>query len=435
MNSSAPPTKRPVLAALESDGCLDAAAALRDFIENDPGDAHREAFSRDVHQMGKRQGVNIPAVRASVRAAWETTKNWAEFTDALGAAGLSVSSGDRDNTLIVQTDDGVFVGAAHRLARVRKIDLQRRKESADERTTETQQPTRDAGADARRHPADSDGVVDPGRQPAGGTTAGGSRRPTAVVHADHAAGASERSGSAAPAAGHRDALNLRHLAITLRVALHRDPVAAGYLLGRARQLARSPVERVIAHLDQHEHRLRNELGVLAEPPPAAPELLAARRQLEEAKVHNQKTAAAVRQMQERRAHLMASRPQGVLAGIRGETRIWTNDLAYVNTRIAELQEARSAAWGRQGHCEALVADLEKAHRRQTRALLTSPDRQKQLLGCRRALSDVTVARQIVAKHPTAAFGGFTMVMAAAAARNFLDRLFTPQIEIDPLLPF
>ena len=68
-------------------------------------------------------------------------------------------------------------------------------------------------------------------------------------------------------------------------------------------------------------------------------------------------------------------------------------------------------------------------------MLTSPNRQQQLLACRRALTDVAVARQILAKNPIVAIGGFTVVMAAAAAGNFLDRLFTPQIEIDPLLPF
>ena len=53
------------LAALEADDRLDVASALRAFIANDPGDAHREAFSRNTHQKGKRMGVDVPAALAA----------------------------------------------------------------------------------------------------------------------------------------------------------------------------------------------------------------------------------------------------------------------------------------------------------------------------------------------------------------------------------
>ena len=308
-----------MLTALESDGCLDAAAALKRFIENDPGEPHREAFSRNTQQMGKRLGVDIPAARASVRAAWETTTGWTEFTAAIGAAGLRVSPGDRDNTLIVQTDDGVFVGAAHRLARVRKRDLQNRKDPSNERTATAEQRPRDAGAHPDRHQADSVDTVDPGRQPEGGTAAGGPRHPAAVEHPHDITVPSDQSGSVAREDGHHRALDLRRLAVVLRVALQRDPVTAGYLLGRARQLARTPQKRVIAKLDRREHQLKGELQELTAPPPAAPVLLVARQQLADAKVDNEKIAAAVRQERERREHHRRQRPHGLIARIRGDT--------------------------------------------------------------------------------------------------------------------
>lgn len=262
------------LAALESDGRLDVAAALREFIENDPGEAHREAFSRATHQMGKRKGIDIPAARSTVRAAWETTTGWTEFTDAVEAAGYCVSAGDRDDTMIVETHDGFFVGAAHRLARVRKLDLKRRKELSDEQSKNTGQRPRVAGIDARRHPEDTVGAADPGRQPAGGAAEAGSSHRTPFVHPDGGAGHPDQSGKTAPEAGRGGPSYPGRFAVALRIALSRNPIAAHDLLNRARQLARAPLARVKGKLDGIERRLNAELQNLTVPPLKLPQLFA-----------------------------------------------------------------------------------------------------------------------------------------------------------------
>ncbi|MDI1347063.1 MAG: hypothetical protein PSV22_23680 [Pseudolabrys sp.] len=83
-----------------------------------------------VHQMGKRQGTNIPAARAAVRAAWETTSTGAAFDEALGVSQLSIRSGAKPGTFIIETDNGIFIGAAHRLARVRRADIEARMKGA-----------------------------------------------------------------------------------------------------------------------------------------------------------------------------------------------------------------------------------------------------------------------------------------------------------------
>lgn len=424
-----------VLAALESDGCIDAAAALRAFIESDPGEAHREAFSSKVHQMGKRQGVDVPAARAAVRAAWETTTGWDEFTSAVDAGGYHVSAGDRDGTLIVETHDGIFIGAVHRLARVRKSDLQRRKEAQNERTAETEQRPRDDGGDARRHPENTVGAGDPIRRDTTGTAAGGSHDPAGLSRPDSVGRHPDQSGDDAPPVGRRSPAHPGRITVALRAALIGHPQAARALLERARLLARAPEERVRTKLDHLDHQLKAKLQKLSEPTLSSPELDNARRRLAEAKVRERKIEALLAQQKERRERHMSQRPEGMMAGIRGETATWANGLAKIDARLAELKGKDSDAWSRRKNLEDVVAELEKSFQRRKRDLRDSPEQQKEIINCRRKIERSTIARQILNKNPVVAFGGLTMLMAAAAAAATINDLLAEQVETDPSRKF
>lgn len=419
------------LAALESDGRLDVAAALREFIESDPGEAHREAFSRGTHQMGKRLGVDVPAARSAVRAAWETTADWNAFTDAVEAAGYRVIDGDRHDTEIVETHDGVFVGAAHRLARVRKIDFQRKKDLSNERTAETKSGPRDAGSDARRHPEDTVGAVNPGRQDAGGAAEARPSHRASVGHPNGGAGPSDQSGTAASEAGRGGPTYPGRFAVALRTALSRNPAAARDLLARARQLARAPRERVGAKLGRLDHQLNAELQNLTEPPLLSPELDAARRQLAEAKAHEEKISDLLDREKKRRARHMSGRPSGVMASIRGDTGAWAAGLAKIGAKLASLEERSRDAWSQRKARETVVAGLEMSFQRKKRVIRDSSEQQKRLLICRQKIARVATARQMLDKNPVLAFGGLAMLMAAAAAAATINNLLIEKIATDP----
>lgn len=342
--------------------------------------------------------------------------------------------GDRDNTEIVETHDGVFVGATHRLARVRKIDLKRRKDLSNERTAEAESGPRDAGGDARRHPEDTVRTPDSERQHAGGAAEGGSSHPTTVVDSDRGTGPSDQSGKVAPEAGRGGPLYTRRLAVALRVALRQNPVATRDLLNKARQLARAPLARVKDKIDGLEQRLKAELQDLTEPQLALPQLDDARRRLAEAKAHEEKVSAALSQAKERHAHYMLRRPNGVMASIRGETRKWAEGLTKIDARVANLETKSNDAWSRRKDMESVVTSLEKELQRRQYALRASSDQQKKILVCRQKIDRITVARQILDKAPSLAFGGLTLVMTTAAGATLVGQMFTRQVGIDGIQP-
>ena len=389
------------LAALESDGHLDVAAALRTFIENDPGEAHREAFSRGLHQMGKRQGIDIPAARAVVRAAWETTASWTAFTAALDADGLRITTGDRAGTLIVETRDGIFVGAAHRLARARKVDLQRRKDEADERTSEIKS--------------------DPGGHPVPKAATGPSDR-VLVAHGESAQGNSVESRSAAPQGGRGGALYPTSVAVSLRIALKRNPRVVRQLLDSLRQLARSPQERVRAKLDARENYFQAELQKLISPVIAFPILDDARKQVTLARAECDKFKQSLNLATEQRAQSLLERPTGVMASIRGEKRAWSEHLTKINAKMNAFKDQERLAWKRYAERKEIVADLEKELLAKKHQLMNLPSHQQKLSLCRRELTRISVARQLLEKDPLVALGGLTMLLAAAAIAIISDGL-------------
>lgn len=423
------------LAALESDGHLDVAADLRAFIENDPGEAHREAFSRDVHQMGKRRGVDVPAARAAVRAAWETTTGWADFTSALAADGFRLSTGHRDDTLIVETEDGVFVGAVHRLARIRKLDLRNRKERNHERATETEPRTRDAGTDAHRHSQDPVGTINSRELNQRRTPAQGSCRPVAVITSDDNAGFSDESGGLASKAGRIGTLHSGGCSATLRLALNRNHSAFRQLFERAQQLARPPQARVKAKLHQLENRLKAKLQELISPALEMPALDNARLRIEKARNHKEKLSVRLEQEKKRRERYLLHRPTGAIAHISGDKIKWSKGLELIDTRLVDLETQWNTAWEEKKSLEGLVINLENELQRKKRRLYDAPDQQRKILICRREITRIGFALTILDKNPAIALGGLTMLLVVAAGTAIINELFVRQFGSEPFLKF
>ncbi len=83
-----------------------------------------EAFTHAQHQEKKRLGLDLPALRQIVKDAASDTISRADLVEALSAAGLEVKAGDKPGTwIVVNTADGILVGALHRLAGRRKSEV------------------------------------------------------------------------------------------------------------------------------------------------------------------------------------------------------------------------------------------------------------------------------------------------------------------------
>ena len=110
---------RAVLAGLRKRGLNEVATALAKFIAPSTT-LPREGLNHAQHQECKRQGLDLPAIRAVVKEAWTSASTPEEFRDMLARHGLAVEIGEKPGTWIVQAHGGELVGALHRLAGVRK---------------------------------------------------------------------------------------------------------------------------------------------------------------------------------------------------------------------------------------------------------------------------------------------------------------------------
>ena len=108
-----------VLARLRREGNTAVADALDAAFTAQDVDRPREAFTTARHQAAKRGGVDLPAMREVVGAAWKSSNSLAGLTVALEAAGLSLSSGDVEGEWIV-TQEGTLLGSLRRLTKLRK---------------------------------------------------------------------------------------------------------------------------------------------------------------------------------------------------------------------------------------------------------------------------------------------------------------------------
>lgn len=134
-----------VLAALHGTGRTDLADRLSESLGRGPKPV--AAYSVEAHQTGKRNGVDLAVARQNIRAAWANSANGEEFRSQIATHGLELAMGDKPGvTVIRHLATGVVLGAANRLAGVRRQDFNDFLERTDH--------------DHRSHPAKS-GPADP----------------------------------------------------------------------------------------------------------------------------------------------------------------------------------------------------------------------------------------------------------------------------------
>jgi hypothetical protein len=139
---------RAVLAALRVGGKTAVADALdRAFPEADAAPRPRSSYTDARHRRAARAGVDLPAAKQAVAAAWQTTATRPALEAALAVHGLLTRSGTKPGTWIVETRDGAFVGALDRLAGARKGVVTTRMEKSYEHPAAAEPRARQDGPD------------------------------------------------------------------------------------------------------------------------------------------------------------------------------------------------------------------------------------------------------------------------------------------------
>jgi hypothetical protein len=111
-----------VVAALDREAPL-SAATLRGIVPID----HSASFNEADHQRLKRAGFDLPRIREMISGALSAATDRTDFDARLSAIGLRLRTGDKNDTLIIETaENGTLVGSLARLTRLRKSALAER---------------------------------------------------------------------------------------------------------------------------------------------------------------------------------------------------------------------------------------------------------------------------------------------------------------------
>ena len=98
------------------------------------------AYSHCQHQEKKRKGINLPAARLQVQLAFRSASSFSELLETLAAKRLFVGEGDKPNTWIVTDEGDELIGALHRLAGVRRSEVDALKGRLDSDSAEVKIP-------------------------------------------------------------------------------------------------------------------------------------------------------------------------------------------------------------------------------------------------------------------------------------------------------
>ena len=410
-----------VLDALESDGHIDVAAALRNSIDNKVPERPREAFSRDVQQMAKRLGVNVPAARAAVRAAWETTSDREALESALARSQLRIRPGDKPETFIVDTLEGVFCGAAHRLARVRRTDFLIRMtgdQNVRSQSAEQREGVLPVAALGNSFNQGASGPTGPARNRQ--SSGGGSSADLIGIDSDNTARSADQSRSRSSTHGRHRSLYSRGRTRRFRQALNRNPSRLGKMVGDARFLARPPVERVAIQLNNYEEKLQGQIKTLLSRPPPSAALAAAQREATTLRVRLDKYEKAISAAQAHFRSITASEPRGLGAKFDGTRHRWASRLTAAETRCAALTEKRDSLVARLHHVKGSISEFEKDGDRAHSLALRSADSAARATHLRHQIAHISQCRARLNILPAIAWGGVAMVLGAMTAIELVE---------------
>src|SRR5690606_1968580 len=110
----------------------------------------RSSMTSGARAAADRQGIDLPAAQAAVKAAWQRSDTPDAFYAALSEIGLTVSPGRKEGVFIVVSGD-VEVGSLDRIVKERRKDVARRMEGfsheAASKKDRSPDPRKNPGAD------------------------------------------------------------------------------------------------------------------------------------------------------------------------------------------------------------------------------------------------------------------------------------------------
>ena len=427
------PHEAAVLNALESDGHIEVMSAVRAASDAGMHIRPREGFSTDVHQMGKRRGADIPAARAAVRAAWETTFDRETFEVVLTKDQLRIRAGDKPDTFIVETLTGVFVGAAHRLARVRRVDfLVRMKEDQNARDNQSADECKTVPRIASLGNPEHQNAPEP-TGPAGARERAGSGSGSGIAKVDingNSRSADQQRGPP-PTHGRHRSLRAGSSARRFRQALNRNPARAHQILSGAKLLARPPIERVALQLYNHEDHLQARLRALLSRPPPGAALAAAQHEKANLVVRIDKYEKAIAVAKAHVRTVAASERRGLKSRVDGTRHRWEQRRSAAETRCTALVEKHSSLCDRLLRVSSSIADLDRSEAQQHSRALRSEESAARLARFRDQIDHIHQSRARLGIFPAIAWGGVAMALAVVAAIATTDEAI--ESESGPLI--
>lgn len=241
-----------VIAGLRQRGAMDAASSLEAELGNKerPSD---EAFTHNQHQAQKRAGIDISAIRQTVKKVVATATTRAELIDLLSQSSLLALPGDKPGTWIVADQDGEFIGSLARLSGARKSEITKiMGETKDEQASATDHNRTgdlDRSASYSQPPGAEMRRTNPRPRNADPDTGQDIGKPWAAVERDRAPQPKARPTQTS----HRNTISWLQ-----KLDEYRNHLST--LLGKANLLAMSPDERLIASLWEMEEQARADLS-------------------------------------------------------------------------------------------------------------------------------------------------------------------------------
>jgi hypothetical protein len=290
-----------VIATLENSDRKDVAAALKKaFPDEQPRPI--QSFDTANQQRLKRKGLDLPALRVLIEAAWNSAANRSEFEMNLSEHGLVARAGVKPGVIIIEDSAGEEVGSLARLVKITKAAVEAKMEKQDDRPEKCDDLGQDTaendmgGSDVQKYAADQPSVG--AAEAVGGTGAGhpSARTELDVGRGDPAVGGSRPTDIAEIGSDHRTAggavnresapryveglIVPNDFGLAFALATH-VPALTG-ILGLATRNAMSQNERVAVELGEIEEEARIARGMIDTHPVEPTSLIKARDAVSEA---------------------------------------------------------------------------------------------------------------------------------------------------------
>ncbi len=400
-----------VLHFLDNEGLSALATDLRNTGKFG-GPSTPQSYDNNDHQRLKRAGLDLPRLQLLIAKSLSQSKSRTDFATKLAESGLQVRSGEKSDTPIIETTDGIFVGGLARLTRLRKSALAERLkfDVPNEPATKAYNPSSnlpipsetDDGLGTRRQAGGAGGRSEPTRSDGGdnrATSEPDRRRRPDFEPSGKTGGPPRRDHRGKNTKGSR-----ARIAFVLGCAAMQNALLD--MLAIARRAAQSPIDRVVGDLNQAIEDNASIISRASELPESLA-LLAARENVRNAKERLQSAEAEANATRQEIDRLPApSAWRGFLQSTHQDI-----DRDRLETQLEKLQGAVRKAGEELAPAQHRLNIEEKEH--QSARVKHGTKLVRQVEQAERQIKVAEQARALVTKNPRLAPWGFQRLMQVA----------------------